>query len=155
MNDKARVRITLESDIDGTKERNYFTGDWYRKDSTIFIRYEEDDETYGNVRTLVRWREGELKVKRQGGVEAEQMFVAGRRLNGSYTSAHARFPLETETSLLWMQSGDFTDRGMVEEVPRPTLPMMLEWRYVLWIGEESVGQFKLRLFAETMKEQEA
>ncbi|MFB9330682.1 DUF1934 domain-containing protein [Paenibacillus aurantiacus] len=155
MNDKASVRIMLESDVDGEKQAHQLTGEWYRKDRTVYIRYEERDETYGEVRTTVRWREGELRLTRHGGIEAEQNFAAGQRLPGRYKSEHATFPLETETLLLWMQTGDESSIGTADNLPRPSLPLLLEWRYKLWVGGESVGLFRIRLLAEAEEVPEA
>ncbi|QHW31986.1 DUF1934 domain-containing protein [Paenibacillus rhizovicinus] len=147
MNDKANVRITLESDIDGEEQHNLIDGEWYRKGSTFFLRYAESEDG-SEVRTIVRWREGELSVTRRGAVESQQTFAAGVRYNGQYESRHASFPLETETSLLWVQFGDLSKAGPSEEVLRPNLPLLLEWHYNLLVGGEQIGSFKIRLRAE-------
>ncbi|QYR21579.1 DUF1934 domain-containing protein [Paenibacillus sp. sptzw28] len=147
MKDRAQVRITLESELDGEKQTQVFTGEWFRKDRTVYVRYDESGD-HGAVRTVVRWREGELSVKRHGDVESEQTFVAGERRAGQYESAHARFQLETETKLMWMQYGDMSEVGPVENRPKPTLPMLLEWHYTLWVEGQPSGAFVIRLQAE-------
>jgi uncharacterized beta-barrel protein YwiB (DUF1934 family) len=148
--DKAKVRITLTSEVDGEKQEHRFIGEWYRKDRTVYMRYDEKDPESGEVRTMVRWREGELSVTRRGDVESDQTFVAGARRFGQYVSPQARFRLETDTSLLWMQCGDMTrsEPSASDEPLKLTLPMMLEWRYTLWVESEKTGDFIVRLRAE-------
>ncbi|WP_219834896.1 DUF1934 domain-containing protein [Paenibacillus sp. R14(2021)] len=148
MNDKAKVKITLESNIDGEVEKNVFSGEWYRKGSTVYLKYEELEEGGSEVRTLVRWRDGELSVTRRGDVESQQIFAAGVRRGGQYASQHASFYLETETSLLWAQFGDMAKAEPIEEPLLPHLPMLLEWHYRLLVDDEPTGEFVIRLRAE-------
>ncbi|WP_236339708.1 DUF1934 domain-containing protein [Paenibacillus plantiphilus] len=151
--DRAQVRITLESEIDGEKQIIEHSGEWFCKNRSIFIRYDET-ESYGKARAIVRWRDGELSVTRRGDVESEQIFVAGARRYGQYKSSLARFRLETDTTLLWMQcgdmlqSGDMTHSELAIEEPELTLPLLLEWHYTMWIEDELTGTFKIRLRAE-------
>ncbi|AZN39107.1 DUF1934 domain-containing protein [Paenibacillus albus] len=160
MKDRAKVTITLESDVDGERENNTFSGEWFRKGSTVFIRYEEMVEgasgVSAEVRTMIRCRGGELSLTRHGAVESQQIFVAGVRRTGHYTSAHANFHMETETKLLWMQFGDFAgqqEQGSLSTPEAsdelvPALPMLLEWHYTLLINDEPTGEFRIRLRAE-------
>lgn len=159
--DRAQVRITLESEIDGEKQIIEHKGEWFCKNRSIFIRYEEK-ESYGKASTVVRWRDRELSVTRRGDVESEQTFVAGARRYGQYVSSLTKFRLETDTTLLWMQCGDMLQSGdgMQSEVkmqsessakePELTLPMLLEWHYTMWIEDQLTGTFKIRLRAEKL-----
>lgn len=175
--ERAEVRITLESEIDGEKQIVEHSGEWFCKNRSVFIRYDET-ETYGKVRTMVRWRDGELNVTRRGDVESDQTFVAGARRYGQYVSPLTRFRLETDTTLLWMQCGEMTqagDAGQNGDVAEArdsarneaamqhggqrqegsaegqfalTLPMLLEWHYTMWIEDQQTGTFLIRLRAE-------
>ncbi|BBH23170.1 hypothetical protein Back11_45150 [Paenibacillus baekrokdamisoli] len=148
MDDRIKVRVTLESEIDGEKQSNVFSGEWFRKDRSIYVRYEETDEGGSKVRTIVRWRAGELSITRRGDVVSEQTFAPGERRSGQYESPHARFRLETETKLLWVQFGGQPEDDANEEQPKPSLPMLLEWHYTLWVEEQQTDDFILRLRAE-------
>ncbi|WP_308637271.1 DUF1934 domain-containing protein [Paenibacillus silvisoli] len=150
MTDRANVTISLRSDIDGEVEENVFAGEWFRKGETVFIRYEETGEGGDTVRTMVRWRDGELSVTRRGDVESEQKFSAGAIHGGHYRSAHASFRLETETRLLIVQFGDLAKAGPSEEQLRPELPMLLIWHYRLIVNDEPTGEFIIRLQAEEL-----
>lgn len=150
MNDRARVRVTLESEIDGEKQVQRYTGEWFRKERTVYVKYEEADDHYGEVRTLMRLRDGELNVTRRGGVESEQTFRAGTRRIGRYASPHARFAMETETTRLQVQSGGRTWTGSEHELLQPTLPMAVEWHYSLHVGEQLAGDFRIRMRAEEL-----
>ncbi|MBO7748701.1 DUF1934 domain-containing protein [Paenibacillus sp. MWE-103] len=147
MNDKAAVIITLESVIDGEKQVSVMDGEWYRKGGTFFLRYEET-EAESAVRTVVRWRDGELSVTRRGDVESQQTFAAGVRRSGEYASRHASFALETETSLLWAQFGGLMDADPDGERLLPNLPLLLEWHYKLLVDGGQIGDFVIRLRAE-------
>ena len=153
MNDKAKVKITLESNIDGEVEKNAFSGEWYRKGSTVYLKYEELEEGGSEVRTLVRLRDGELSVTRRGDVESQQTFVAGARRSGQYASRHASFALETETSFLWVQFGDLLKPDPSEDRLLPNLPLLLEWHYKLLVDDEQIGGFVIRLRAEADDDQ--
>lgn len=159
MTDRAKVTITLESDVDGEREQNTFSGEWFRKGGTMFIRYEEIVQgptgKGAEVRTMIRWRDGELSVSRNGAVESQQIFVAGVRRTGHYASMHTNFHMETETKLLWMQFGDFAERQQESQAALeagdelvPALPMLLEWHYTLLVNDEPTGEFMIRLRAE-------
>ncbi|SFT26455.1 DUF1934 domain-containing protein [Paenibacillus sp. BC26] len=152
MTDRANVTISLRSDIDGEVEQNTFNGEWFRKGSSVFVRYEEASEGEGDsvVRTIIRYRDGELSVTRRGDVESLQTFVAGTKRTGHYESAHAAFHLETETKLLWVQFGDLTKTGPSDGQLKPDLPMLIEWHYTLLVNDEPTGEFRLRLQAEEL-----
>jgi uncharacterized beta-barrel protein YwiB (DUF1934 family) len=151
----AIVRLTLTSEIDGDRQEHQLRGEWFRKGRTVYVRYTENDDNAGEVRTVVRWRDGELHVSRRGIVESEQTFVAGVRRTGKYVSPFARFQMVTDTSLLWMQCGDWMQKDQVQQEgdpgdnPVPVLPMLLEWHYKMYVDEELTGQFKIKLKAET------
>ncbi|QKS43603.1 DUF1934 domain-containing protein [Paenibacillus cellulosilyticus] len=155
MTDKANVQLTLTSEIEGEVQEHTFTGEWYRKGRTVYVRYTETDESSGEVRTVIRWRDGQLHIARRGVVDSEQNFVAGSKQAGEYKSPFARFKMVTDTSLLWMQCGDLVQRGdhMQAETDGdgellPTLPMLLEWHYNMYVDEELTGEFKIKLKAE-------
>ncbi|QHT58870.1 DUF1934 domain-containing protein [Paenibacillus lycopersici] len=147
MNDKAHVSIALESEIDGEEQRTAVEGEWYRKGGAFFLKYAET-EGGSEVRTIVRWRDGELSITRRGAVESEQLFTTGVRRSGRYESRHAAFSLETDTSLLQVRFGDGLNVGPGEERREPELPLLLEWHYGLLVGGEPIGNFKIRLRAE-------
>ncbi|WP_317972658.1 DUF1934 domain-containing protein [Paenibacillus sp. CCS19] len=151
--DKANVRLTLTSEIEGELQEHQFTGEWFRKGRAVYVRYTETDDSSGEVRTVIRWRDGQLHIARRGVVESEQNFIAGARQAGEYKSPFARFKMVTDTSLLWMQCGDLVQRGDLQPQAEdgellPMLPMLLEWHYNMYVDEELTGQFKIKLKAE-------
>ncbi|MFD0713145.1 DUF1934 domain-containing protein [Paenibacillus sp. GCM10027626] len=133
-NEQASVNIVLESETDGQKQERKFAGEWFRKGETIYLRYEETDEMYGAIRTLIRWRAGELQVTRRGGVDSEQRFIADTRLMGRYSSPHTKFAMEIETTYLQLEHSG--------------LPLRMEWHYGLQVNGQRAGLFKVRLQAE-------
>ncbi|MFC5701282.1 DUF1934 domain-containing protein [Cohnella faecalis] len=146
--EKALVRIRLESDAGGEKQEQSLEGEWYSKNRTIYLRYEET-EGANLVRTLLSWKDGRLRLVRQGDVESEQIFSAGGRHSGYYRSDNVQFPLETETSFLRIVSSG--GEGPGDQTPSPKLPMLLEWHYTLRIAGEDAGLFVIRLHAESIE----
>ncbi|HTG68469.1 MAG TPA: DUF1934 domain-containing protein [Candidatus Udaeobacter sp.] len=149
MADSRKVRITLESVQDGSLHTHAYEGEWFRKERSIFIRYSEPavegDPKAGEVRTLVKYRQGELSIVRRGVIESEQLFVPGLRRTGHYRSSMTSFSLETDTLLLSLQVPE-GDEGSTEAVSLPSqLPFTLEWEYEMHVGDQMSGRFHIRL----------
>ncbi|MFD1957094.1 DUF1934 domain-containing protein [Paenibacillus thailandensis] len=150
MSDRMNVRLKLIGKADGIANVQTYSGEWFRKEKSVYIRYEEpaqDAEAGANVRTLLRYRPGELSLVRRGGLESEQLFAPKARLRGYYRSPYASFELETATSRLAVrQAGEAGS----EELPVP--PFRLEWNYKLWVGGQVTGKFEIRLEVEPCAE---
>ncbi|MHA6482065.1 YwiB family protein [Paenibacillus sp. strain BS8-2] len=133
------VVVTLESVQDGEKIIETYSGQWFRKARSVYVRYAEAE---GEVRTLIKYSRGELALTRNGAVKMEQLFVAGQRRNGSYRSAMTSFQLETETTVLTIEGGgaESDENGLPSE-----LPFTLEWSYGLLVEERLSGRFHIRL----------
>ncbi|QAY67361.1 DUF1934 domain-containing protein [Paenibacillus protaetiae] len=152
MSDREQVRIKLISKADGAANVQTYTGEWFRKDKSVYIRYEEPAEAADSgapvesVRSLIRYRPGELSLVRRGALQSEQLFVRGVRTRGFYRSPFTAFEMETATSRLAV-----TPSGK-EELPSP--PFTLDWKYKLWVGETLSGRFELRLHIEPLQEKD-
>lgn len=149
MNDSRKVRITLESIQDGSSHIHTYEGEWFRKEKSMFIRYVEPavegDPKSGEVRTLLKYRQGELSIMRRGVIESEQLFVQGQKRIGRYQSSMTSFVLETETHLLSMQVPSDSDQNS-EAIQLPVeLPFTLEWEYELHVNDQMSGRFHIRL----------
>lgn len=142
-----QVAIKLESRQDGSLDTHVYSGEWFRKERSIFIRYSErigeDDTTAEEVRTLLRFRPGELSIVRRGAIRSEQLFVPGMRRSGSYQSALAAMRLETVTTSLTLEcAGDARQvPAMLPEQP----PFTLDWQYKLYAEDQLSGRFHIRL----------
>ncbi|MDQ0063860.1 DUF1934 domain-containing protein [Paenibacillus harenae] len=151
MGDGRKVRITLTSAQDGSSFDHSYSGEWFRKERSIYIRYTEaadsDDKGAGEVRTLIRYRPEELSILRRGAVESEQLFTAGQRRIGRYRSAAIAFELETDTSKLGLIGAGGS--ASVDEHGLPSqLPFTLEWAYEMRVNEQSSGRFDIRLYIQ-------
>ncbi|MFD0590500.1 DUF1934 domain-containing protein [Paenibacillus sp. GCM10027627] len=130
--------IILESKQNGEKATHKYKGEWFRKEKSVYIRYEEE----GGTKALVRYTPGELFIKRSGAVQSEQTFTAGQSRRGVYRNDVALFDLETRTSSLVLNAKASGDRGeMLPTAP----PFTLEWRYDLYVSEQMSGRFHIRL----------
>ncbi|OMF29102.1 hypothetical protein BK133_18360 [Paenibacillus sp. FSL H8-0548] len=149
MNDSRKVRMTLESMQDGSSHIHTYEGEWFRKEKSIFIRYSEPavegDPKAGEVRTLLKYRQGELSIMRRGAIESEQLFVQGQKRIGRYQSSMTSFVLETETQLLSLQvPSDSGEKAEADLLPAQ-LPFTLEWEYELHVNDQMSGRFHIRL----------
>lgn len=143
MSERMKVSLKLVSKTDGTANVQTYNGEWFRKEKSVYIRYEEppaQDEGGASVRNLIRYRPGELSLVRRGGVESEQLFAPNARRRGYYRSPYAQFELETATSRLSASGSD------ADGLPVP--PFAVEWKYKLWVGGQMTGKFEIRLYAE-------
>lgn len=136
---KTKVQITLQSRQDDELSIHTYEGDWAVRNRSAFLVYEEVDEDR-RLRTTVRWDPAlqELKITRRGDVETEHHFVCGARRRGEYRVSGARLLMETETDELQVTGGADAKASL-------ELPVTMEWKYRLWMSEESVGYFQLRL----------
>lgn len=132
---KRDVIITVHSTQDGRRSpAAQHRGELIQKGKTTFLRYEEQDELHGGVRTTLRWNGEELSLIRRGGLESEQTFAAGQSRGGRYSSPHLAFPMVTETEELSATATGGT-----------LLPLTLAWTYRLRIEDQLSGRFQLRL----------
>ncbi|GLX71341.1 DUF1934 domain-containing protein [Paenibacillus glycanilyticus] len=141
MPDRVAVKITLTSTQDGESEVHTYKGEWFRKDRSVYIRYDELVEgTEDPIRTLLRYKTGELSITRRGVVESDQLFVPGEaRRSGRYRSPYTSFAMETGTELLAVKGENGEDLSLAEP------PCTIEWKYELWIHEHLSGRFHNRL----------
>ncbi|CAM4521166.1 uncharacterized beta-barrel protein YwiB (DUF1934 family) [Paenibacillus endophyticus] len=155
MAENRKVRITLESIQDGSSHIHVYEGEWFRKERSIFIRYiepaVEGDPNAGEVRTLVKYRQGELSITRRGVIESEQLFVPGLRRTGKYHSSMTSFTLETDTLQLSLKEPD--NSGKNDESLPDRLPFTLEWEYEMHVGQQKSGRFHIRLHIQEDKNQ--
>ncbi|EXX85992.1 hypothetical protein BG53_06685 [Paenibacillus darwinianus] len=136
-NDPVPVRVTLESRQDGGKsERHEYRGTFYRKPNAFYLRYEDQADTAAYVGTTVRWDGRELRIVRRGAVEGEQSFAAGCVTTGRYRSQAADLELETKTTVMKADPGDWTGGDF---------PLRLRWAYKLKVNGQSAGRFEIKL----------
>ncbi|SFF34686.1 Uncharacterized beta-barrel protein YwiB, DUF1934 family [Paenibacillus catalpae] len=141
MQDRMAVKITLTSTQDGESVIHTYTGEWFRKERSVYIRYEEPVEgDAAPIRTLVRFRKDELSITRRGALESEQLFVPGElRRSGYYRSPYTSFQMETGTAFVVVKGDDGA------ELPSAEPPCTIEWQYELWMNEHLSGRFHNRL----------
>lgn len=143
MNHKQGVTITLESKQDGESITLTYSGEWFIKENSFYIRYAEQTEL-GEVRNLLRYEHQMLSHSRKGAVNSEQIYALGIRRSGYYDNKVVKFELDAHTSELLLLHND---EVMMDELPTK-LPFTLEWTYDLFVGEQLTGQFSNRLIIQ-------
>lgn len=135
--DPVRVLVTLESRQDGGKsERREYAGTLYRKPNAVYVRYEDRSEAEAHIGTTVRWDGRELRIVRRGAVDGEQSFAAGRVTAGRYRSRAADLELETKTTVVKADPGDWANGPF---------PLRLRWVYKLKVNGQPAGRFEITL----------
>ncbi|MCD1259976.1 DUF1934 domain-containing protein [Paenibacillus athensensis] len=131
---KSKVRIRLESRSDTDKSVQGYEGDLYIKGAHVYVRYEEPLGEQGRTATLIKLERRELRIVRQGDVQAEQTFVAGEKRVGFYQNEHGRMELEMHTHAL----ENALEMGLGT----------VRWSYDLYVAGEPAGLFRVQLSIE-------
>lgn len=139
---KQLVRVRLESRQEDERTVHEYDGEWVIKERSGYLLYEEHDEGGHPVKTTIRVRPDELSIVRRGAVVSEQRYIKGLRQAGEYSTKGLRFRLETVTDLLTITSAKAADSGLLP------LPLDISWSYTLWMDEQHIGRFELRLYIE-------
>ncbi|WP_042171087.1 DUF1934 domain-containing protein [Paenibacillus gorillae] len=149
MPDRMQVIVTLESKQGSETTRHQYPGEWFRKDRSVYLRYEEGQDGEA-VRTIIRCRPDEMLITRRGAVESDQLFVRdGGRQPGSYRSPYTSFQMETDTKKLSVRAGGGRDDA--DMAP----PFTIEWKYEIWVNGEISGRFHNRLQVTQAEQPEA
>lgn len=126
-----RVRIRIESRSGGESVVQTAEGNLYLKGNHTYIRYEEPPEELGRTVTLLKLSPGELRIIRQGDVQAEQTFVPGEKRIGFYQTAQGRMELDIQTHEFRSESGQGS--------------RTLTWSYDLYAAGDHAGRYRIKL----------
>src|SRR5690242_15364691 len=92
-----RVQVRIESRSESGTTVRQASGDLYAVGGRICIRYEEAPSELGRTVTLIKLETNQIRIIRQGDVQAEQTFVPGEKRTGFYWTAQGKLELEMET----------------------------------------------------------
>ncbi|MFD2117526.1 DUF1934 domain-containing protein [Paenibacillus yanchengensis] len=146
------VIVTLVSQHDGQSTTFQYKGQLYNKQRAVYIRYTEQEYEQGQeeIRTLIRYKQGELSIVRRGAIHSEQLFIPNIQSAGVYRAQAITMQIKTKTYSLGLvqvarerqEKLEQTDKQMLE---RPELPFSLEWHYDLLVNEQVTGKFHMKL----------
>ncbi|RTE09635.1 DUF1934 domain-containing protein [Paenibacillus whitsoniae] len=134
MTDKQRVRIRIESRSGSETTVQKARGELYRKGDHTYIRYEEEPNELGRTVTLIRLEAEQIRIIRQGDVQAEQTFVAGEKRTGFYHTPQLRMELETETHTLVSEAVNGIG--------------ITRWSYDLYASGTHAGAYRIKLLIQ-------
>ncbi|MDD9270561.1 DUF1934 domain-containing protein [Paenibacillus sp. GCM10023248] len=134
MTDKTRVRIRIESRSGSETNVQKARGDLYRKGDHTYIRYEEEPNELGRTVTLIKLEENQIRIVRQGDVQAEQTFVPGEKRIGFYHTPQGRLELEVDTHEL--KSEAVHGIGITR------------WKYDLYASGTHAGTYRIKLLIQ-------
>lgn len=135
-----QVRVRLHSRHQGEDVVQDIPAEAILRGSTLYIRYEEPQESPlgGTTNVTIKIGQAELKLIRHGEVQSEQSFEEGKRLPGFYRSPYTNFAMSTDTSRLTIQ--------------REGLTAHVEWDYELYVYEDLSGAFAISLHIQEEQE---
>ncbi len=94
------ITIYLKTDIQQGQEHESFEltaqGNYYEKNDSFFIRYEERNEA-GSVQTVLKIAGDHAVILRSGSIKMRMSFYPGQVTNGTYESEIGILQLVTET----------------------------------------------------------
>ncbi|NEW07591.1 DUF1934 domain-containing protein [Paenibacillus sp. SYP-B3998] len=134
MTAKQRVRIRIESRSGSETTVQRARGDLYRKGNHTYIRYEEEPNELGRTVTLIKLEENQIRIIRQGDVQAEQTFVVGEKRIGFYQTPQGRLELEIETHELTSEA----EAGIG----------ITRWSYDLYASGTHAGKYRIKLLIQ-------
>jgi uncharacterized beta-barrel protein YwiB (DUF1934 family) len=129
--DKRRVRIRIESGMNGSRTNLQAAGELYAKGHHYYLRYEEPSPDFGRTVTTVRIAREEIKIIRHGDIRSEQSFAPGEQRPGYYQTAQGRLELSARTHKLDIA----LDSGLGT----------VRWSYDLYVSGEHAGTYRLKL----------
>ncbi|MFC5450439.1 DUF1934 domain-containing protein [Paenibacillus aestuarii] len=134
MTAKQRVRIRIESRSGSETTVQKARGELYRKGDHSYIRYEEAPNELGRTVTLIKLETDQIRIIRQGDVQAEQTFVPGEKRAGFYHTPQGRLELETETHELTSEA--------VHGIG------VTRWSYDLYASGTHAGHYRIKLLIQ-------
>lgn len=98
---KAELSLTgRQRDQDGEESvtESRMTADYYEKDGSSYILYEETQEDSGDiVRSIIKYNGSTLEMTRRGAVRSRMIFQAGQAHRTDYVTPYGTLPLEVAT----------------------------------------------------------
>ena len=98
---KAELSLTgRQRDQDGEESvtESRMTADYYEKDGSSYILYEETQEDSGDiVRSIIKYNGSTLEMTRRGAVRSGMIFQAGQAHRTDYVTPYGTLPLEVAT----------------------------------------------------------
>ena len=98
---KADLALTgRQRDQDGVESvtESRMTADYYEKNGSSYILYEEAPEGSGDiVRSIIKYNGSTLEMTRRGAVRSRMIFQAGQAHRADYVTPYGTLPLEVAT----------------------------------------------------------
>lgn len=112
-------------------------GLYYEKGQTTYVTFQEPNEQ-GEVRTILKIKQEEVSITRQGVVSMRQSHKKGQLTNGTYVSQLGSFLLQTKTDNVQFEWSEKNRKGQ------------LFLTYALQLEESNAGRYAITI---TFKEE--
>lgn len=134
MKENVAIRLTITHQLDGQTDTSQYeyAGIGVKKAGGWFFSYKEQLEEGLTVQTVIKIREDEVTLLRQGGLQMKQLFKTGDQTQNMYQSPYTVFTMETLTKSLVIH----------RENERPVQALI---QYRLWMNQQETGDYDLKL----------
>ena len=107
---KAELSLTgRQRDQDGEESvtESRMTADYYEKDGSSYILYEETQKDSGDIfRSIIKYNGSTLEMTRRGAVRSRMIFQAGQAHRTDHVTPYGTLPLEVATRPAEFTRGD-------------------------------------------------
>lgn len=96
---KIKVKTTIWNDVDKDTFELQTFGQYYEKNDSIFLQYEEVMEE-GKIKSIVKVSSTEALILRSGAINMRMVFQTEKKLQGRYETSLGSMPMTTLTKKL-------------------------------------------------------
>lgn len=132
--EQVQLSLTVKQTLDDKSEvtRQQYAASATAKQTGWYLSYHEQLEGIGKVHTVIRLKQDEMILLRQGPLQSKQHFKAGTTDETTYASPYGQFSMIIETDHLQITWGE-------------ERPAQVEIGYRLWLNEQYIGHYLMKL----------
>lgn len=132
-----KISTTIKINRDGKREKYELIvfGQWFRKDQTTYLIYDEYYEKKGKIHTVIKFTEGQIpqaQIIRKGSLNMMMYFKEKEIMGGTYKTEVGHFKIKTITKKLTFQQDDEAKTGTIKI------------NYDFYMEELEVGSYQLQ-----------
>lgn len=125
------IKSTISSDGEVNEIKTCDKGNYYDKDNSIYILYEEDAGDGSKVKSRIKLSGNQVELKKQGSYTTQMIFDPEKRTRSTYSTPYG------------IMSFDIKTDELITDVKSDAVSIML--KYALLSGTDTVSEHKLNI----------
>lgn len=102
---EVREAVATDEELDSIK--TICSGEYYCRDGTQFVLYEELTEDYGEpVKNMIKFKDNEFTLTKKGAVNAQMVFWEGKKTMTEYFTPFGSLLIALDTKKIDVEEGD-------------------------------------------------